>query len=82
MQYLPISGLGPFTKTFVSDECTKLDKIQGDLKTCKDTCKKTPGCTVISYSYLEDMDCYLRACPLPVPQPTGTNNNKYYGYKI
>ena len=69
---------GPFSNIWTDEECPNLGQgsTNGNLEDCKNDCHFNKRCNAVNFS---SYDCVLRACPLPIPEPSWLKSG-YKGY--
>ena len=81
--YVEPTWSGPTSKIWSDDQCNDLDNYghlpQYNLDSCKKACVQNKLCTAINF--IKGGGCVLRACSLPVPDPTWSYEN-HEGYFI
>ena len=71
---------GPTATIWLDDQCSNIGSGgQLNLEDCKNACLGKPGCNAINF--LQNINCALRKCPQPVPDPQG-QSDRYKGYFI
>ncbi|CAL4134371.1 unnamed protein product, partial [Meganyctiphanes norvegica] len=71
---------GPHGKIWTDSQCTRLGwHSSNDLMDCMDKCSQHPDC--YAFNYRDGKDCFLRNCPLPIPEPS-LELDGYNGYSL
>ena len=70
---------GPTSKIWSDSQCQNLENLEYDVTKCKRSCEAKNLCTAFNYN--PNGGCSLRACSLPVPDPTWALGN-YRGYYL
>ena len=70
---------GPTSKIWSDSQCQNLENLEYDVTKCKQSCEAKNLCTAFNYN--PNGGCSLRACSLPVPDPTWALGN-YRGYYL
>merc|ERR1719186_1712489 len=72
--------LQPYVNIWSDSQCPNIGTgpINGNLEDCKKSCIEKPSCTAMNFS---PSYCVLRACKLPIPEPSSKYGN-YKGYSL
>ena len=71
---------GPTSKYWSDSQCQNLETLTSETVTkCKWSCEAKSLCT--AFNYHPNVGCELRACSLPVPDPTGICKKGFCNYK-